>query len=325
MSRHTIDIPTASSLLVAAATILAAAHTASAALQWSASVLAHSDAHDPPAAASNPADLNQAQIIQNNGTVIYVPDAGSEANWNNDLLPGSWHTATSLPTKAQSKAKAGLDPDGVVVVDARARFVPENPGGDVTANAHADACMDGRFIVACVGGCGNTVVATLDTGIMLRGPDTISRAAFAPAYGGTDSTGVDLPVGIPFDLRFCDTADVSWPPPPTFVVSEVYVDDQLVYGGSATMSPSGSPQGSGDFSAISFFPWTGTSPFGNSYFDPESGLDTAYAGVIHTLSLPPGYTFEEVPPPPCPGDIDGDNDTDVLDFSIFAADFGCGT
>ena len=30
-------------------------------------------------------------------------------------------------------------------------------------------------------------------------------------------------------------------------------------------------------------------------------------------------------PPACPGDLDGDDDTDVFDFAIFAPDFGCGT
>ena len=30
------------------------------------------------------------------------------------------------------------------------------------------------------------------------------------------------------------------------------------------------------------------------------------------------------PAPACPGDLDGDDDTDVLDFSVFLIDFGCG-
>ena len=29
--------------------------------------------------------------------------------------------------------------------------------------------------------------------------------------------------------------------------------------------------------------------------------------------------------PGCPGDLDGDGDTDAFDFTIFAPDFGCGT
>ena len=34
--------------------------------------------------------------------------------------------------------------------------------------------------------------------------------------------------------------------------------------------------------------------------------------------------FFSPPPGPCPGDLDGNGFTDVLDFSIFAQDFGCG-
>jgi hypothetical protein len=32
--------------------------------------------------------------------------------------------------------------------------------------------------------------------------------------------------------------------------------------------------------------------------------------------------FQVVPPAPCAGDLDGDLDTDVLDFAIFASNFG---
>ncbi len=46
---------------------------------------------------------------------------------------------------------------------------------------------------------------------------------------------------------------------------------------------------------------------------------------IHGDELRVQTVCYETAVPPCVGDLNGDGATDVLDFSIFSADFGCGT
>lgn len=55
------------------------------------------------------------------------------------------------------------------------------------------------------------------------------------------------------------------------------------------------------------------------YLDDPATADTG-AGTAPVIDMGP---YENTPPSPCVADFDADGDTDVLDFSVFASDFGC--
>jgi hypothetical protein len=68
--------------------------------------------------------------------------------------------------------------------------------------------------------------------------------------------------------------------------------------------------------------------FNNEVFIPGYAMNPGERGDIVNFSTATangkGVVDYAVPAPPCPGDVDGDGDTDVFDFSVLASNFGAG-
>ena len=56
-------------------------------------------------------------------------------------------------------------------------------------------------------------------------------------------------------------------------------------------------------------------------FETSNSTGTGFGGYTTTADFD-NFIISVVAPPPCPGDIDGDDDTDVFDFALFAPAFG---
>jgi hypothetical protein len=89
----------------------------------------------------------------------------------------------------------------------------------------------------------------------------------------------------------------------------------LDYGLGNGNAPNGSPQGTSFISALLHA--------GTTYYFVNSQWASSPAGTPYENTvLGPGELINVVPPLPCDADLDGDGDTDVLDFGVFTSHFG---
>jgi len=286
--------------LVIAVMLLAAVSVQAA--TWNGYVEAHSDASDPPAAASTPADDTLSFTVNSNGQLQWVPNPPiAEGNWDNDsfLVGGqiSWHDAISASvsstTEAQSKAKSGLDSNGNAVVVARAKVLDPtdsdltNNGGDNTALATSKAQL--WLPLVWVDGPGGSVDAELHTDVYVSDPNDTYRLA------ASDTSNCTLDVGEAhaFQLSYTATASAQYPslgiviPPGVVIDSELSINEEVVYAGSATMVEGDSePDTTGDFVTMSFEPWTEPGTNG------EWSEGSYYCAIYQYIELPYGYEFK---------------------------------
>lgn len=73
-----------------------------------------------------------------------------------------------------------------------------------------------------------------------------------------------------------------------------------------------------DIGSEAFLGIVSSSPLVSVHFGDINGAPIHTNGVIRFDEV----ILAQAPPPDCPGDLDGDNDTDVLDFATFASNFG---
>jgi hypothetical protein len=93
------------------------------------------------------------------------------------------------------------------------------------------------------------------------------------------------------------------------------LDNLLDYGLGNGNAPNGSPQGTSFISVLLHA--------GQTYYFVNSQWDRFSPGTPYTNTvIGPGTLINVVPPLPCVGDLDGDGDTDVFDFGLFAGSFG---
>ncbi|UCG17667.1 MAG: hypothetical protein JSV19_06485 [Phycisphaerales bacterium] len=279
-------------------------------ITWNGYVEARASANDPPAPGSNPANDTlsftvdsaspQRQWVPNTSST--PPGPGTEANWNNDdwAVAGniSWHSATSGATQGQGKAKAGLNADGSVCVDARARVRDTldqnlgNNGNDNSAYGYGKATMSPALVV--ISGPGPTVDATIETHAYMATPLYNGRGE---AMYGYDNDSATLVVGTPIVLVWVDTAEARYPlliaNPGTVVAGTLYADSAPVHEGTVVMEeePTGATifYGTGAHADMAFTPWVGPGLQGQSHDD-----EAFYGAIYQTLTLPPGYEFQPV-------------------------------
>ena len=256
-------------------------------------------------AASNPADVTlQFQVNSGVPQRQWVPNPPvAEASWDNDnwVAGGnfSWHTAVSGPNlvEGQGKAKAGLNADGSVCVDARARVRNCASFFDI-AYGYGKARMSLPLIV--VLGPGLSADATLHTTCYAAAP-----AQPASAMAGETTSLIALPAGVPLTLQWEDTAEARypqimiWPYPGSHMATEMTINGSPAYYGTvdAYQETANGPllvQANGDLTTMLFHPWSGTGPEGQS-FETETGGQSFYGAIRHALTLPIGYSFAEAP------------------------------
>lgn len=210
---------------------------------------------------------------------------------------------------ANGSCSAGTNTNSLEGLDLAVQLIASN-GSTVLATADTEGFGVAESIVAFpVGGAGNYYVRVYETGA-LQEPAQLYRlqitVAAPPAPGAFDllspaNAATEVPTGPTLDWSDSTGADTY----------SVEVDDDISF---TSLDYSNTVVASTDTLP------NGTLAENTQYFWRVTATNT----VGSTLSTPGLSSFTTVAPPPCPcfGDLDGNCNTNVLDFTIFTSAFG---